>query len=231
MRLALLSDIHGNIEALSAVLKDVEDQRVDQIASLGDVIGYGCDPVACLELVSKHCVVALMGNHEFAALGRVEDHSLNDVARTSMEWTRQQLSDQWLQTMLHLVHASPAEPDKWQYILTPAAAREGFAGTDAWITFFGHTHLPTIFVLSNDGQCRSRFGHDVQPLEENRYLINIGSVGQPRDDDPRSCYVIYDTASVDVYYRRIPYDYTRTQRKMAAVNAPSMLIERLAVGR
>lgn len=243
MRLALLSDIHGNLEALQAVLRDIETRQVDQLICLGDVVGYGCDPAACLELVTAHCSVTLMGNHEHAVLGSLDEHSLNDLAQASMLWTREHLSDtQWPKTIaafplehridvLHLVHASPDSPDEWQYILTPAAARRSFACTDAWITCFGHTHLPTIFAISEDGLCRSRFGHDFQPLHENRYLVNVGSVGQPRDDDPRSCYVLYDTATEDVYYHRVPYDYTQTQRKMAAVNAPPLLIERLAVGR
>ncbi|MBI5267559.1 MAG: metallophosphoesterase family protein [candidate division Zixibacteria bacterium] len=243
MRLALLSDIHGNLEALTAVLRDIETRQADQLICLGDVVGYGCDPAACLELVTTHCTVTLMGNHEHAVLGHLDEHSLNDLARTSIQWTRDQLKDgPWLKKMalfplehrvdsLHLVHASPDQPGEWQYILTPAAAKRSFASGEAWITCFGHTHLPTIFSLSEDGLCRSRFGHDFQPLRENRYLVNVGSVGQPRDDDPRSCYVIYDTATADMYFHRVPYDYTQTQHKMAAVNAPSMLIERLAVGR
>lgn len=242
MRLALLSDIHANLEALQAVLKDLESQKVDQIVCLGDVVGYGCDPAACLDLVRKHCSVTLMGNHEYATLGLLEDHTLNEVARASIIWTRSQVDDRLMKLMgqfpmthridtLQLVHASPHEPELWHYILTPPAARRAFEATDAWICFFGHSHLPTIFSLSEDGQCRSRFGHDFQPFDENRYMVNVGSVGQPRDDDPRSCYVIYDSDTVDVYYRRVAYDYTVTQKKMAAVNSPALLIERIAVGR
>jgi predicted phosphodiesterase len=242
MRLALVSDIHGNLEAFNAVLRDIETQRVDRILCLGDVVGYGCDPAACLDLVGEKCQLTLMGNHEYAALGRLEDHSLNEVARASMQWTRAQLEKRHTTQMAtfpfdhkidnaYFVHASPHQPEEWHYILTPPAARRGFEAVTAWISFFGHSHLPTIFALSPDGQCRSRFGHDFQPMEENRYLVNVGSVGQPRDDDPRSCYVIYDSSTLDVLYRRVPYDYTQTQRKMAAANAPSLLIERLAVGR
>jgi predicted phosphodiesterase len=242
MRLALVSDIHGNLEALQAVLRDIETQRADRMICLGDVVGYGCDPAACLDLIVAKCSVTLMGNHEYAALGKLEDHTLNEVARASMKWTREQLDKRRKAIMeafpldhriddAYFVHASPHQPADWHYILTPPAARRGFEATDAWISFFGHSHLPTIFALSVDGQCRSRFGHDFQPMDENRYLVNVGSVGQPRDDDPRACYVIYDSDTVDVYYRRVPYDYTQTQQKMAAVNAPTLLIERLAVGR
>jgi predicted phosphodiesterase len=242
MRLALLSDIHANLEALEAVLRDLDGEKVDQIVCLGDVVGYGTDPAACLDLVAKHCQVTLMGNHEYAALGKMDDQSLNDVARISIEWTRDQLDSRLVSFIerfpmehridtLHLVHASPFQPEKWHYILTPAAARRALDATDAFICFFGHSHLPTIFSVGKDGQVRSRFGHDFQPLDENRYLVNVGSVGQPRDDDPRSCYVVYDSDTVDVYYRRVTYDFTVTQKKMAEANAPALLIERIAIGR
>ncbi len=242
MRLALLSDIHANLEALTAVFRDIESQKIDQVICLGDVVGYGSDPVACLELVEKNCRVRLMGNHESAALGRMNDQALNDVARSSMEWTRKQLDDRLIAMIerfemqkraadLQFVHASPFEPENWHYILTPKAAAKAFDATDAFICFFGHSHLPTIFSIGEDQKVRSRFGHDFQPLDENRYLVNVGSVGQPRDDDPRSCYVVYDSDTVDVYYRRVEYDFTVTQKKMAEVNAPALLIERIAIGR
>ncbi len=242
MRLALISDIHANLEALQAVLKDIDSQNVDQIVCLGDVVGYGCDPIACLDLVTKSCLVTLMGNHEYAALRKLGDHTLNEVARASIIWTRNQLDDRHIKMIsqfpmthridtLQMVHASPLEPELWHYILTPPPALRAFEATDAWICFFGHSHLPSFFSMSEDGQCRSQFGHDFQPLDENRYLINVGSVGQPRDDDPRSCYVIFDSDTVDVFYRRVAYDFTVTQRKMAAVKSPTLLIERIAVGR
>lgn len=242
MRLALLSDIHANLEALQAVLRDLDGRQVDQVFCLGDVVGYGVDPVACLDLVAKHCAVTLMGNHEYAVLGRMDDQALNEAASASLLWTREQMDDRVLSMMekfpmehrienIHLVHSSPFQPEKWHYILTPRAAERALAATNAFICFFGHTHLPTIFAIGEDGQVRSRFGHDFQPLEENQYLVNVGSVGQPRDDDPRSCYAIYDSETVDVTVRRVQYDYTVTQKKMAAANAPAHLIERIAIGR
>jgi predicted phosphodiesterase len=242
VRLALVSDIHANLEALQAVLRDLDSQKVDQVVCLGDVVGYGADPVACLDLVAKHCTVTLMGNHEYSVLGRMDGQALNEAASTSLLWTREQLDDRLIDMIerfpmdhwfdnIQLVHSSPFQPNNWHYILTPRAAERALGATDAFICFFGHTHLPTIFSIGEDGQVRSRFGHDFQPLEENRYLVNVGSVGQPRDDDPRSCYVIYDSDSVDVHVRRVDYDYTVTQQKMAVANAPAHLIERIAIGR
>jgi predicted phosphodiesterase len=242
MRLALVSDIHANLEALTAVLKDIEKRQVDEIACLGDVIGYGADPAACLDLVESNCRVRLMGNHEWAAIGEMNERAMNDVARRSMAWTREQLEDRHVAMIeafrmearisdLHLVHASPFEPENWHYVLTPKAATRAFEATDAFICFFGHSHLPTIFSVGEDQTVRSRFGHDFQPLEENRYLVNVGSVGQPRDDDSRSCYVVYDSETFDVYYHRVAYDFTVTQKKLAEANAPALLIERLAIGR
>lgn len=242
MRIALVSDIHGNLEALTAVLHDAESRQIDEIACLGDVIGYGADPAECLDLIESTCRIRLMGNHESAALGRMNDLAMNEIARRSMSWTREQLSDRhvaliesfeierWIDN-LHLVHASPFEPENWHYVLTPKAAAQAFEATEAFICFFGHSHLPTIFSIGEDQKVRSRFGHDFQPLEENRYLVNVGSVGQPRDDDPRSSYVVYDTDTFDVYFHRIAYDFTVTQKKLAEANAPAMLIERIAIGR
>ena len=154
MRLAFISDIHANFEALEAVLSHIEKQNIDQIHCLGDVIGYGSDPVACVETVDSTCKIKLIGNHEFAALGLVATNSMNPAARHSIEWTGQQLSDRELSIIadyamddlvegLKLVHSSPFEPDEWHYVLTEDEADMGFEHLKEQIAFIGHTHVPS----------------------------------------------------------------------------------------
>jgi len=242
MRIALISDIHGNLEALQAVLKEIESQKVDRINCLGDVIGYGCDPVACLDLVDQHCSAKLMGNHEYAAIGILPLEAMNLAARQSIQWTGIQLKDREL-TMIAdfemkaedagclLVHASPEEPEEWHYVLSQREATEGFAHLDQKLAFHGHTHLPLIFCQAPNGNVRTIVGHDFDPDEECSYLINVGSVGQPRDNDPRASFVVYDADDVSVSYHRVEYDFKITQAKMCKADMPSMLIDRLEVGR
>jgi predicted phosphodiesterase len=242
MKLALISDIHANLEALEAVLRDITTQKVDVIHCLGDVIGYGSDPLPCLELVKHHCDLMLMGNHEHAALGHLDQEHLNPVAQVSLAWTQTQLNDRAFSIIadcfidavrenVRLVHASPYMPKEWRYILAAVEADIAFRSFTEHICFVGHTHLPMIFSEGENGAHRRKVGHDFEPDEETRYIINIGSVGQPRDNDPRSCYVVFDTDAQEVAYRRIEYDIQRTQQKMQQANLPAMLIDRLMAGR
>ena len=242
MKTALISDIHANLEALTAVLNDIDGNQIDQIICLGDVIGYGSDPVGCLELVQKHCKIKLIGNHEYAALGLTETTQYNSAAQQATEWTKTQLGDFELSILddfimehsadnIHYVHASPFEPDRWRYILAPNSALEGFMHFDEKICFFGHTHVPQIFSENENGLPRCQVGHDFLPDPDGRYLINVGSVGQPRDNDPRACYVIFDDKEYEVISQRVEYNIAETQRKMTAAQMPHMLISRLSAGR
>ena len=242
MHIALISDIHANLEALEAVLEDIEDRGVDMIGCLGDVVGYGCDPVACLDLVESKCRVKLVGNHEYVALGRIPSEDFNVFASESIAWTKKQLGDREIALMenyeidtvienAYLVHASPLLPEEFLYILGSDAASAAFEVLEQNLCFFGHTHMPMIFSQASEGQLRRQTGHSFLPDPEVRYLINVGSVGQPRDNDPRACYAIYDSDEGEVTYCRVEYDIKRTQDKMKRANAPSALIDRLAVGR
>ena len=242
MRVALISDIHANLEALEAVLKDIESRRVDAIHCLGDVIGYGCNPRECLELVSRHCDIILQGNHESVMLGLLGYDHLNQLAKVSMNWTSNQITDQDLSIMegfsmdariegAYLVHASPYQPDQWHYILSSSEAEAGLKCLPEPIGFFGHTHLPYTWSISKAGGCRSQVGHDFDADPDNRYLVNVGSVGQPRDNDPRSCYVVYDSEEHEIRYHRVEYDIAATQEKMTAAETDKILINRLVVGR
>lgn len=242
MRLAMISDIHANLEALTAVLADIDSQQVDKIYCLGDVIGYGADPIACLDLIRQRCTGVLMGNHEHAVIGLLSFDHLNEIARGSLTWTAAQLSEDLkdyiksLQTeivvnKLHLVHASPQEPTRWHYILNERAAGSALDASRANLCFVGHTHLPVIYSRTEDGVIRKRLGHDFLPDPEVKYIVNTGSVGQPRDNDPRACYLIFDSEEYEVCYRRIEYDIALAQEKMTQAEAAPLLVERIAVGR
>ncbi len=242
MRIALISDIHGNLEALEAVLADVDKHQVEEIHCLGDVVGYGCDPVACLDTVVKRCKTTLMGNHEYVAMGLLSEEHLNSVARASLSWTADQLSDRDLSLiadfeMTHtvekalLVHSSPFEPDQWHYIISRDAAETAFDICGAHLCFFGHTHLPMIFSSRPGSSLRQQAGHDFLPDPDTRYLVNVGSVGQPRDNDNRASYVVYDSQEQEINFHRVEYDIALAQSKMTRAKAPAMLIERLSVGR
>ncbi len=242
MTCAIISDIHANLEALQAVLQDIENYKVDKIHCLGDIIGYGCNPIECLNLITRHCDIKLMGNHEYIVLGLLNLEHLNDIARASIELTQKQLSDRELSILADLdmdaeienaclVHASPYEPEEWHYILTIPEAKRAFESFDQSLCFVGHSHLPRIFSHYPNRECSSRVGHDLDLDTECRYLVNVGSVGQPRDNDARACYVIYDTTEQQIQYHRVEYDVKLTQTKMMEANVPLMLVERLEIGR
>lgn len=242
MIIAVISDIHGNLEALTAVLKDIENTKAEQIHCLGDVVGYGCNPKECLELVSKNCEIKLVGNHEFMVMNLVSEKNCNSIALKSLKWTQDQLTD-YEMTMLeefelertienfHFVHASPHEPDEWNYILDPVQADLAFKALKTNYCFVGHSHVPLICVERTEELPRIKTGHDFVMDEDYRYIINVGSVGQPRDNDPNSCYITVDTDSLDIKYHRIEYDVSKTQQKMTQAELPEMLVDRLSVGR
>ena len=242
MRMALISDIHANLEALDAVLEHIDNQNIEIIHCLGDVIGYGPDPTACIEIIADRCKLKLLGNHEYVALGLIDNEKMNPVAKTSAEWTQDQLSDRDISMIadydmdneiegIHFVHASPFEPDKWHYLLNMGEAKHAFTFMDNPICFFGHTHLPMVFSEESDGTIRQRSGMNFKLSKDTKYLVNVGSVGQPRDDDSRAAYGIYDTSSCKVEFHRVEYDIKKAQNKMIKAKIPEMLIERLELGR
>jgi len=242
MRIAIISDIHANLEALTAVLEDIENRNVEHIYCLGDVVGYGCNPRECLELVSKNCEIKLVGNHEFMAMNLISEEVCNSDARESLKWTQDQLTDYEMTLIeeyeidrtvgdFHFVHSSPHEPEQWNYILDPVHTDLAFKALKANYCFVGHSHVPIICVERPDDQPRMKTGHNIVMDEEYRYIVSVGSVGQPRDNDPNACYVTVDTDSLDVNYHRVKYDVAKTQQKMTQAKLPEMLVKRLSIGR
>jgi len=241
MRVLVMSDVHANLVALEAVLDDAGD--LDIIWSLGDIVGYGPQPNECIELLLTRDHVAIAGNHDWGALGKIDLSAFNVDARRASLWTREQLNPRswsYLDTMptvlveddWTLAHGSPRDPI-WEYLIYCSVAAKSFEHFDTDICFVGHTHLPVIFVgADQDRDCTV-----VQPLVgtpvtlgDRRYIINPGSVGQPRDGDPRAAYLILDTVARTVEQRRVAYDVRLTQERMRAQGLPERSTARLQFG-
>lgn len=245
MRTALLSDIHGNREALAACLAHIDKSGVDRIMFLGDIIGYGADPEWCLEAVMKRCdqgAIALLGNHDEAALKPSED--MNGMARAAMDWTRRRLSSDHLKFIeerpilkeegdVLYVHASAAAPHSWLYIQTPRDAENSLSFTTRRITICGHVHVPRYFHALPAKPCESytpTAGVPMPLLRQRRWVIVLGAVGQPRDGNPAAAYSIIDTAQGHVTLHRVPYNIEGAAQKIRAAGLPVALADRLFKG-
>ena len=249
--IAIVSDIHGNIEALDAVMKDLRAQEgVTEILCLGDVVGYGPNPRECLRIAMKEYRFNLLGNHEQAVMQGA--YGFNPKARKAVEWTKERLTAADCPTEENLefwkflnsmpaqltegdtlyVHASPLDPTN-QYVVPMDAYNEAFIDelmeAVPRVAFCGHTHMPGVFT--QDYLFLAPADIDNEYLQgEKKLLINVGSVGQPRDGDPRSCYVLWDPEKRIVRYRRVAYDFETTIKKIESVGLPESLGLRLARG-
>ena len=240
MTTVFVSDIHANLEAFQAVLAAIEGYRPDRIYCLGDVVGYGASPNECLDLVRRHCSVVLLGNHDAAASGGPEIARFNIHARVAAEWTHKILTREhreFLQRLpmehdddgFHIVHASPATPRDWEYLLDRFDAEPQFAYFTAPVCFIGHTHQPAIFMADPAG-CRSLPVGSLSLDPQRRYIVNVGSVGQPRDRDPRASVVFYHEGAGELEFMRVPYDIEAAQKKILEAELPPFLASRLATG-
>lgn len=243
MSIALISDVHGNLEALNAVLQDIrQNGKVNEVIFLGDAVGYGANPNEVLRLIRSECSIKIMGNHDYSALGLLDSGEFNAYAQSAIAYTSSVLDAESVGILsafkishhtadMTLVHATPEEPQAWHYCLSLAEADRQFHHFDNRICFLGHSHKPVVYARNFAGEAYSIGGRDIDLEKEYRYIVNTGSVGQPRDGDPRACYVWFDGESGIVTYRRVEYDVTTAQAKMAAVKLPEFLIERLASGK
>jgi diadenosine tetraphosphatase ApaH/serine/threonine PP2A family protein phosphatase len=246
VRYLIVSDIHANLEALKAVL---EHAAGDYEAALccGDLIGYGADPNGVVEWARESCAAVVRGNHDKACTGLDDLEWFNPVARTAAEWTQRALTPanaEYARSLqrgpvalngFHLVHGSPFDED--EYVISAGEAAEAFGYMESRLTFFGHTHVQGGFLwnqtrVENLGRMPTRADRqrlDIDP--ECAYLVNPGSVGQPRDGDARAAYAVYDTSDGHLVYRRVAYDVAEAQRKIHAAGLPPILADRLSVGR
>jgi diadenosine tetraphosphatase ApaH/serine/threonine PP2A family protein phosphatase len=242
MRILVISDIHANLTALQAVLADAQDQW-ELIWFLGDLVGYGPNPNECVSLLREQPHLSLAGNHDWAALRKIELKEFNSDARYAVNWTCQMLAAESVAYLADLpprvddapftlAHGSPRSPI-WEYITDLDTALENFAYFDTPYCLVGHTHVPALIWLDEPaGQIGGYVpvhGEKV-PLSGQRLILNPGSVGQPRDGDPRAAYALLDTAQMLWECRRVPYDVTETQRQMRSHKLPQKLVQRLAYG-
>jgi predicted phosphodiesterase len=242
VKFAIFSDVHGNLEALEAVLADIAAERVQEMLCLGDIVGYGPNPAECLELIRCLGCAAVMGNHDEACLEPAQEAGLNEYARAGIVFARKQLNDVqkgWLRNRpmrldfqdFTAVHASLSDADEWQYIFSAADARRHFLFQDKPLCFCGHTHRPGVWTQEGRKiRSLTPSGNVAYPLGS-RTLVNVGSVGQPRNMRPEACYAIYNRMAHSVSFRFIPYDLKETQWKIFAAGLPRFLAQRLALGR
>jgi len=240
VRYAVIGDIHGNLPALEAVLADIRREGVDQILCVGDVVGYGANPRECLHVMMERECPVVAGNHDFGAVGRVDLTYFNADARDAIEWTREQLDQQeraYLSGLplivtlddISLVHSTPYFPEDFPYIQTVYDAALAFGKLESRLAFVGHSHVPIIFVDSDPVDYFLVSEFDIPPGE--RVIVNVGSVGQPRDLDPRACYVILDTDLDRISVHRVQYNVKEAAARICAAGLPRTNAQRLAWGR
>jgi len=240
MKFAIIADIHGNLEALQVVLEDIKQQKCTHYACLGDVVGYNANPKECLDLVRGMSIPCVKGNHDEYCSTDGPLEGFNPAAAEAVRWTRKQLSaddKQWLAELKYwriiinftLVHATLDGPQRWGYVFDKLAAAASFTYQNTAVCFFGHTHVPVAFIRDNvvRGGTYSKF--KVEPGK--KYFVNVGAVGQPRDNNPKAAYVAYDVDEGTIELRRLEYDIPAAQKKILDAGLPPRLAERLAFGR
>lgn len=240
-KFAILADIHANIDALEAVVEDARFKSVTDFICVGDVVGYNASPNECVDLIRELECFTVRGNHDHYC---AYDESLDDfhpMAASVVAWTRRQLIGdraQWLRDLpLHafhqgitLVHSTLDMPERWGYVFDSIEAEAHFCYQNTQICFHGHTHVPVIF--EKHGPSVERYDpQDIHIGLGRKYFINTGSIGQPRDNDCRASYCIYDTAQREVQFHRVEYDVAAAQSKIRAAGLPERLAQRIAVGR
>ena len=242
MRIAVVSDIHSNLVAFEAVLSAVGE--IDQLWCLGDIVGYGPRPNECVAMLaaSKHLAVA--GNHDHAAIGKIGVEDFNTFAALAAQWTTENLAEPTREYLAALptvqtsgeftmVHGSPRAP-VWEYVLNVPTATSSFDHFEGPFCLVGHTHVPAIFARAPDGEVQAHriVGEAELSLKRPgwRFILNPGSVGQPRDDDPRASCLLIDTDRATASWRRFEYDIAETQQQMRRAKLPARLVERLANG-
>lgn len=240
MRFAIFSDVHANLEALEAVLRDAEERGATSYVCLGDVVGYNANPHECVQKVQEMECPIVKGNHDEQASLTESSRDFNELAEHAIEWTRTNLTaedKQWLRDLrlerqvrdFTIVHATLDTPAQWGYVFNNLDAAASFTYQHTTVCFFGHTHVPMAFIR-DDGVRRINL-EQLQIDPGRKYFINAGSTGQPRDGDWRAAYCIYDSEKSVVELHRVKYDLDRAQKKIIKAGLPRLLAERLAIGR
>ena len=256
MRYGIFSDVHSNLQALAAVMDAYSREGIDMYFCLGDIVGYGADPSACIARIKELPLIALAGNHDWAVAGLIGHENFNIEAQEAVLWTRTQLDNEQIRyleglrlvfrdegstlapgltgeagTGFCLVHGTLSDPAAFDYMFDEAAAWETFRVMETQLCFVGHTHDPGTFVKDGDNRVVFDRRPDIVPDPRNRYIINAGSVGQPRDGDPRACYCVYDSTENLVQIKRVAYDTFAARASISKAGLPGYLGDRLLSGR
>jgi predicted phosphodiesterase len=242
MQIAIVSDVHGNRHAFEAVIADAEAANADEMWCLGDLVGYGADPDACVTLAERHCTICLAGNHDLGVVGVLSLEDFSRGARIAADWTAETISEDTKEFLLALTpsgeahgyglfHASPRDPI-WEYVLSGLTAELCFDSTDYRVSFIGHSHVALSFnrPAGEPTTGSTRREGDVLDLSEGEWLLNPGGAGQPRDGDPRAAWLMLDTEKNTAHWRRTEYDISAAQASIRAARLPDSLAERLQYG-
>jgi predicted phosphodiesterase len=246
LRAAILSDVHSNLPALEAVLEAIDAAELDELWCLGDVVGYGAQPDECARLIEERCAACLVGNHDLAVLGALDVGAFSDQAAAAVRWTRAAAAEATFEFLrgleprgsrqgVGMFHASPRDPI-WEYVLSLDQAEDAFDVQEERIGLIGHSHVSSFFTRAE--QSRPGYAQGAQAgegavlgLESGAWLLNPGSVGQPRDGDPRAAWMELDTERWTARFHRVPYDVAAAAESILDAGLPSSLAERLGAGR
>lgn len=241
MRYGIFSDVHSNLEALETVIEAYKKEAIDRYLCIGDVVGYAANPKECIERVSEFVQITIAGNHDWASVDLFPLNYFNVVAREAIIWTKGNLDDKsryflaslkpvYQNVDLTLVHGTLNNPQDFNYLIDDDAAHETLRLLETQICFLGHTHVPGFFIKREDESLYYSQAERIEIKDGNKYIANVGSVGQPRDGNPLSTYCIYDTKEKEVFLKRIGYDFERTRKKIIAAGLPRSLSDRLTLG-
>ncbi|MEZ6196355.1 MAG: metallophosphoesterase family protein [Planctomycetota bacterium] len=241
MLYGLLGDIHSNIEALDAVLGKLRSEGVERFLSVGDIVGYGADPKACIDRVREIGATVVAGNHDWAVVGKLETTFFNVYAKEAVDWTRSQLEPDdlaWLSSRplvevvddeITVVHATLDQPANFDYIQTYYDAARTINAMETHVCMVGHSHVPLAFILEDS--IRLAMGTRLDLSDCDRALLNVGSIGQPRDENPKAACGIYDSETGEYRLERVPYDIGTASEKIRSAGLPGILADRLRFGR
>jgi len=241
MRYGIIADIHGNFQALEATLGTLSKEKIDKYLCLGDIVGYGASPEECIARIKELNPGIVAGNHDWASVGLFDISYFNPEARDTLLWTKKNLKDedrQYLKELklihkqddLTLVHGSVVRPEEFKYIRDVSSAERAFSLLETRICFVGHTHRPIVFI-QKDKDCIVSSKEKLHIEPKQCYIVNAGSVGQPRDGNPKGRYVVYDTDKEELETKSVSYDIKTAQEKIIKAGLPRMLAERLRFGK
>ena len=242
MRYGIFSDIHSNLEALDAVIEAYRKEKIDRYLCVGDVVGYASSPKECIEKIRMLTMITVAGNHDWASVNLISTDYFNPFAKEAVFWTQRNLDEEGRYFLEHLmlvyknedltmVHGTLDEPGDFNYMTDGYIASRTFELLETNICFVGHTHVPGVFIKSKDSRIRYQEDSNINIKEDSKYIINVGSVGQPRDGNPKAAYCIYDSDKKNVQIKRISYDTQTVRKKIIAGGLPRFLGERLLIGR